>query len=103
MPTPSPAHEVTKIILPKGGIPPPYTSWCEWAQANLAKAQEGMVGASSGVEGYGIGSRWVRYAKAGDQNKLVEYWSRMVMELCGEVAVPMIGADSAVRVIPRDV
>jgi hypothetical protein len=71
----------------------------------LRKALEGMTGATGGVSGYGIGSRWVRYATGGDQAKAVDYWMRVVEFYCGTDALPpsITGRETAFRVIPRDV
>ena len=81
----------------------PFT--CPWAQANLAKALDGMQGASSGVLAYGVGSRHLRYKDAAAQGKAVDYWMKMVEYYCGEEALPpsLTGRDTAFRVIERDV
>jgi hypothetical protein len=66
---------------------------------------DGMNAASSGVEGYGVGSRHVRYKSIADQGKVVDYWMKMVEYYCGIDALPtaLTGRDTAFRVIPRDV
>jgi len=64
------------------------------------------MGASSrGATGYGIGSRWVRFATAAEQSKAVDYWNQMVKLYCGEAELPtaLTGRDAARRVIPRDI
>jgi hypothetical protein len=85
--------------------PTPYTSWCAWAQDNLRKAMEGMTGATAGVTGYGIGTRWVRFTDAGKQAAAVDYWMKLVEFYCGVDALPssLTGRDTAFRVIPRDI
>lgn len=81
----------------------PFT--CPWAQDGLRKAMDGMAGASSGVEGYGVGSRHLRYKSLAEQNVAVDYWMKMVEYYCGIDALPpaLTGRDTAFRVIPRDV
>lgn len=81
----------------------PFT--CPWAQDGLRRAMEGMVGTGSGVEGYGIGSRWVRFRTAAEQAATVDYWQKMVEYYCGAAALPpwMTGRDTACRIVPRDV
>lgn len=80
----------------------PFT--CPWAQDGLAKALAGLQANSGGVEGYGIGSRWVRYGNAGSQLKTVDYWMKMVEFYCGADALPsaITGRETACRIIPRD-
>ena len=96
MPTPVTKEEPTQPVLV------PFT--CPWAQDGLRRALEGLTGSSSGVKGYKIGTRAVEYQSVGDQNKVVEYWQRMVDIYCvGQGEMPMPGKDSAIRVIPRDV
>jgi hypothetical protein len=80
--------------------PEPFT--CEWAKQGLAKALEGWTASTGGVEGYGIGSRWVRYKTASDQQSAVEQWTRLVNQYCG-TAILLPGVNSACRIIPRDV
>jgi hypothetical protein len=71
----------------------------------LAKALDGFVAASSGVSGYGIGTRWVRYKSAAEQAQGVDYWNKMVELFCGAAPLPtsVTGRDTASRVILRDV
>lgn len=81
----------------------PFT--CPWAQANLAKAMDGMGGASSGVFSYGVGSRHLHYKDAKQQMDAVNYWMKWVEYLCGTAALPpaLTGRDTAFRVIEREV
>ena len=81
----------------------PFT--CPWAQDGLRRALDGMNAASSGVEGYGVGSRHVRYKSAAEQATAVDYWMQLVEYYCGVDALPtsLTGRDTARRVIPRDV
>ncbi len=81
----------------------PFT--CPWAQDGLRRAMDGLTAASSGVEGYGVGSRHLRYKSVGDQSVAVDYWMKMVEYYCGIDALPtaLTGRDTAFRVIPRDV
>jgi hypothetical protein len=92
--------------MPPAGDPPaPYATWCDWAWDNYRKALEGFTSSSSGTEGYGIGSRWVRYRSASDQAVAVDQWRKMVEDCCG-ITPPggsMTGQECAVRAIPRDV
>jgi hypothetical protein len=66
---------------------------------------EGMNAAASGVEGYGVGSRHVRYKSASEQVNSVNWWMKMVEYYCGVQALPtaITGRDTAMRIIPRDV
>jgi hypothetical protein len=66
---------------------------------------DGMNAASTGVEGYGVGSRHVRYRPIAEQGVVVDYWMKMVEYYCGIEALPtaLTGRDTAFRVIPRDV
>ena len=101
----APASQPTpKLPLPKGAPPPPFTTWCDWAQDGLRRALEGMNAATGGVSGYKIGTRAVQYKGAGEQAKSVDYWMKLVEYYCGADALPpaITGRDSAVRVIPRD-
>jgi hypothetical protein len=84
-------------------LPSPYT--CAWAQLGLSKAMDGMMAAGSGASGYGIGTRWVRYKSAAEQQVAVDYWQRMVEQYCGCPPVPSVvtGRATARRVIMRDV
>jgi hypothetical protein len=81
----------------------PFT--CPWAQNGLAKAMDGMVAVGSGTEGYGIGTRWVRYRTAAEHLATVDYWQKMVELYCGTPPLPtsVTGRDTASRVILRDV
>jgi hypothetical protein len=96
-------------IDPETGAPPegtpllPFT--CPWAQDGLRKAMDGMNAASSGVEGYGVGSRHLRYRTVAEHGVVVDYWMKMVEYYCGIEALPtaLTGRDTAFRVIPRDV
>lgn len=103
MPTPPIAtNEIVKIVQPNEELVP-FT--CPWAQDGLNKALSGMVGIGSGVHGYGIGSRWVRYKDAAEQAKVVDYWMKLVEYYCGVDALPpsITGRDTAVRGVMRDV
>jgi hypothetical protein len=94
-------EEVTEP--PPTGALVPFT--CPWAQDGLRRAMEGMVGPSSGVQGYKIGTRAVTYRSAAEQGKAIDYWMKMVEYYCGASALPpsLTGRDTAFRVIPRDV
>ena len=98
-----PEPETTDTTPPAGDPSIPFT--CPWAKDNLAKALDGMQGASSGVLAYGVGSRHLRYKDAAAQGKAVDYWMKMVEYYCGEEALPpsLTGRDTAFRVIERDV
>jgi hypothetical protein len=105
-----PAPDQLDAPPPEAGTTPdpdtglvPFT--CPWAQDGLRRAMDGMVGLGSGVLGYGIGSRHVKFRDAADQAKTVDYWMKMVEFYCGVEALPpaITGRDSAVRIIPRDV
>jgi hypothetical protein len=107
MPPPE-SHEVlvqTPLVTPKDDTPlVPFT--CPWAQDGLRKAMEGMQSITAGgVEGYGVGSRNVRFRTAAEQGKSVDYWMKMVEFYCGTDALPsaLTGRDTACRIIPRDV
>lgn len=96
------------IRAPKDVIAPspelvPFT--CPWAQDGLRKAMEGLGPASSGVSGYGIGSRNLTYRSVDEQTKVIEYWNSMVEYYCGVASLPqsILGNDTACRIIPRDV
>jgi len=97
-------HEI-KIKIPKGGVPPPFETMCDWAQDGLMKALDGMKAVSGGVVGYGVGSRHVRFRDAADAQKGVDYWAKLVEFYCGVDALPtaITGRDTAFRVIERDV
>jgi hypothetical protein len=86
-------------------VPPEGVDKCAWAQEGLRRAEEGMGSTSGGVKGYHIGTRGLEYAKAGDQLEIVAWWQKQVEYYCGIPAPPaeLMGRDSAVRVIPRDV
>jgi hypothetical protein len=81
----------------------PFT--CPWAQDGLKKALDGLVALASGVEGYGIGTRWVRYRTSAEHLASVDYWTKMVELYCDLPAPPtsVTGRDTARRVILRDV
>ena len=79
----------------------PFT--CPWAQDGLRRALDGLTAASSGVEGYGVGSRHLRYRSAAEQAVAIDAWQRLVDRYCGVVTDPLMGRDTAFRVIPRDV
>ena len=89
-------------VIPASALKP-FT--CEWAKDGLSKALAGLQSNSGGVEGYGIGTRWVRYGSAANQVKTVDYWMKMVEYYCGAEALPpaMTGRETACRIIPRDV
>ena len=91
--TPKPKDAETVLV--------PFT--CPWAQDGLQKALDGLNATSTGVLGYGVGSRHVKFKTPGDQMKAVEYWGRMVEIYCGTPINPVaLGADQACRVIMRD-
>lgn len=100
-----PPDEVKVLIQPKS-LPAGFDSWCDWAWDGYRKALEGMIGSSSGVSGYGIGTRWVRYKDAAEQTSVIGWWNKMVEQMCG-IAPPLppwlTGTDTAFRAIPRDV
>ena len=79
----------------------PFT--CPWAQDGLRRALEGLTAASSGVEGYGVGSRHLRYKTVAEQAVAIDTWQRLVDLYCGTDTEPLVGRDTAFRVIPRDV
>ncbi len=92
-------------IEPVVVVTPPTPFSCAWAQLGLAKAMDGMVAIGSAAEGYGIGTRWVRYRSPSEQQMSIDYWQRMVEQYCGYPAVPSVvtGRATARRVILRDV
>lgn len=94
-----------KPIVPKGGPPPPFTTWCDWAQDGLRSAMAGMASASGGVSDYHVGSRGLRYVEPGKQIGSVGWWNEFVRHFCGEEVLPasLAGRDTAFRVVPRDV
>ena len=105
MPEPAIAEEFLLVRPTSDLIPPePYASWCEWAQDGLRNALNGMKTTSSGVLGYGIGSRHARFGSPAEQQKHIDWWNQMVLEFCGYVALPqsVTGRDTAVRIVPRD-
>jgi len=103
-----PEVAIATIIAKEAGKPKddaalvPMT--CPWAQDGLNKALDGMNSASGGVEGYGVGSRHVRFKTVDEQAAAVAYWSNLVTLLCGTDPLPssITGAESAMRVVPRD-
>jgi len=97
---PTAADEIKKIVQPDETLEP-FT--CPWAKDGLNRALNGFIGSSTGVQGYGIGTRWVRYRDAAEQAKVIEYWMRLVEYYCGFSPFPPIGQDSACRIILRDV
>jgi hypothetical protein len=87
-----------------GDVTIPFT--CPWAQDNLRKAMEGMIGDSSGVLSYGVGSRHLRYKDAASQQGPIAYWDKMCQLYCPDyIPLPnsLTGVDTAFRVIERDV
>ena len=109
VPTVPPIIVTTPVPAPQGDevvaviVLEPFT--CEWAQDGLKKALDGLVAIGSGVEGYGIGTRWVRYRTAAEQMNSIDYWTKMVELYCGIPAPPssVTGRDTAFRVVLRDV
>jgi hypothetical protein len=101
--TPPAAPDEVKTKVTPSSTLVPFT--CEWAQDGLRRALEGIVGGSSGVSGYGIGTRWVRYRDAAEQAKVIDYWMKLVEYYCGTDALPpwITGRDTACRVVLRDV
>jgi hypothetical protein len=99
---PEAIREAKEIIKPDDNLTP---MTCPWAQDGLKKAMDGMVGSSTGVIGYTIGSRKVQYRSIAEQGAVVSWWQKMVELLCGGPALPssITGRDTAFRVVPRDV
>lgn len=106
--TDAPAVKPTdvKILIKPKSLPPGFDSWCDWAWDGYRRALEGMIGSSTGVSGYGIGTRWVRYKDAAEQVSVIGWWNKAIAEFCG-IAPPlppwMTGQDTAFRGVPRDV
>src|SRR5215468_8531181 len=98
---PQPKNEIIREIVTPDPSLEPFT--CPWAKDGLLKALNGFIGSSTGVQGYGIGTRWVRYANASQQKDVVDYWNRLVEYYCGASPFPAIGQDTACRIILRDV
>ncbi len=94
------------VVEPQpGDPPPPFKTWCDWARDGLAKALEGSKQASGGVTEYHIGSRGLRREGLKSQVDNVNYWNQLVKFYCGDLGLPgsVTGADTACRIIPRDV
>lgn len=101
---PLPAKQV--VVLRDASLPPePFESWCDWARDGLRKALEGTKQAGGGVVEYHIGSRGLRREGLKSQVDNVAYWNQLVKYYCGEAGLPgsVTGADTACRIIPRDV
>src|SRR5215471_2146418 len=106
MPTEVQPKVVDTVVPRAAGDPPaPFTSWCDWARDGLAKALEGVKQAGGGVTEYHIGTRGLHREGLSAQVNNVAYWNQMVKFYCGDVGLPgsVTGADTACRIIPRDV
>jgi hypothetical protein len=97
---------VLEVSPPNSSAPPEgFATWCDWAQAGLKDALEGMRKSGGGVTEYHIGTRGLHRSGPADQIKNVDYWNEMVMFYCGVSGLPssLTGRDTACRIIPRDV
>jgi hypothetical protein len=96
-------ESVIVTTLPAGAPPAPYATWCDWAWDQYRHALEGFGSAAGGVEGYGIGTRWVRYRSPADQAKAVDVLRRQVELYCNILLPAPVGQECAIRIVPRDV
>jgi hypothetical protein len=96
------SDDLKQLVQPRADLTP---LTCDWAKDGLAKALDGMVGTTSGVRGYGIGSRHVQFRDAAQQAMVIDYWNQLVKLFCGVDGLPtsVTGRDTACRIIMRDV
>lgn len=100
MPEQTAPAPVSPVIAP----PPPFKTWCEWANDGYRNALDGLRAVSSGVSGYKVGSRHTNYRSVSDQQAIVDEWRKQVEFYCGVPPLPagITGRDTAFRVVSRD-